>query len=98
MPFVDPIASGKANQPPDGRIGSGVGEQQYFGPEDEAMQLVTSGLFLVFSNPDPKREANQARTWEIHSRSGDQKQMSVYHDGRKILHIVKVEPQAARLA
>jgi hypothetical protein len=62
------------------------------------MQFVSSKLFLVCSNPDPKREANQTRTWEIHSRSGDQKSMCVYHDAMKRPRIVRTESQAARPA
>ncbi len=62
------------------------------------MQFVSSRLFLVCNNPDPKREANQTRTWEIHSRSGDQKKMSVYQDALKRPRIVRMDSQAARPA
>ena len=75
-----------------------MGEIKDFGREDDAMQFVSSRLFLVCSNPDPKREANQTRTWEVYSSSGDEKQLSVHHDALKRPHIVKVGSQAARPA
>jgi hypothetical protein len=47
-----------------------------------------SGLTLVWSNPQPKRELRSPNRWLLHSRDGSNFKVLVSHDGLKRPRII----------